>query len=66
MLRRVDDKEPLTIYVYKTMTDPFAGRISFFKVYSGVVKNEATADELRPQGVGAVCASLDHAGTEGG
>jgi elongation factor G len=42
VLRRVDDKEPLTIYVYKTMTDPFAGRISFFKVYSGSVKNEAT------------------------
>jgi len=42
VLRRVDDNEPLTIYVYKTMTDPFAGRISFFKVYSGVVKNEAT------------------------
>jgi len=42
VVRRVDDKEPLTIYVYKTMTDPFAGRISFFKVYSGVVKNEAT------------------------
>jgi elongation factor G len=41
-LRRVDDKEPLTIYVYKTMTDPFAGRITFFKVYSGTVKNEAT------------------------
>jgi elongation factor G len=39
--RKVDDKEPLTIYVYKTMTDPFAGRISFFKVYSGTVKNEA-------------------------
>lgn len=42
IFRRVDDTEPLTIYVYKTMTDPFAGRISFFKVYSGTVKNEAT------------------------
>ncbi|HVJ09626.1 MAG TPA: elongation factor G [Acidisarcina sp.] len=42
VLRRVDDKEPLTLYVYKTMTDPFAGRITFFKVYSGTVKNEAS------------------------
>lgn len=42
VLRRVDDKEPVALYVYKTMTDPFAGRISFFKVFSGVVKNDAT------------------------
>ena len=25
------------------MTDPFAGRISFFKVFSGVLKNDGTA-----------------------
>ena len=25
-MRRVDDKEPLALYVYKTMTDPFAGQ----------------------------------------
>ncbi len=30
--------------VFKTMTDPFAGRISFFKVISGVVKNDATLE----------------------
>lgn len=41
VMRRVDDKEPLALYVYKTMTDPFAGRISFFKVFSGCVKNDA-------------------------
>jgi elongation factor G len=38
VMRRVDDKEPLALYDYKTMTDPFAGRISFFKVVSGMVK----------------------------
>jgi elongation factor G len=42
VLRRVDDQEPLSLYVFKTMSDPFAGRISFFKVFSGVVKNDAT------------------------
>ena len=26
VMRKVDDKEPLALYVYKTMTDPFAGR----------------------------------------
>jgi len=42
-MRKVDDKEPLSLYVFKTMTDPFAGRITFFKVFSGVLKNDATA-----------------------
>jgi elongation factor G len=39
----VSDAEPLSLYVFKTMTDPFAGRISFFKIFSGVLKNDATA-----------------------
>jgi elongation factor G len=41
VLRRVDDREPLSLYVFKTMSDPFAGRISFFKVFSGVAKSDA-------------------------
>ena len=41
VLRPVEDKEPLSLYVFKTMTDPFAGRISFFKVFSGVMRNDA-------------------------
>jgi elongation factor G len=32
VMRSVDDKAPLAIYVYKTMTDPFTGRVTFFKV----------------------------------
>ncbi len=42
VMRKVDDNEPVSIYAFKTMTDPFAGRITFFKVFSGVVKNDAT------------------------
>lgn len=42
VMRDVDDKQPLALYVFKTMTDPFAGRISFFKVVSGMVKNDMT------------------------
>jgi elongation factor G len=42
VLRKVDDQEPLSLYVFKTMSDPFAGRISFFKVFSGVAKCDAT------------------------
>ena len=42
VLRKVDDREPLSLYVFKTMSDPFAGRISFFKVFSGIAKNDST------------------------
>ncbi len=42
--RRVDDSEPATLYVYKTMVDPFAGRISFFKVISGSVRSETSVE----------------------
>jgi elongation factor G len=41
VLRKVEDREPLSLYVFKTMADAFAGRISFFKVFSGVAKNDA-------------------------
>jgi len=39
---KVSDSAPISIYVFKTANDPFAGRITYFKVFSGVVKNDAT------------------------
>ena len=42
--RKIADSEPLALMVFKTMTDPFSGRISFFKVISGVIKNDATVE----------------------
>ena len=42
--RKEEDGQPLALYVYKTMVDPFAGRISFFKVISGSVKNDASVE----------------------
>jgi elongation factor G len=44
LLRAVADGEPVAIYVYKTMCDPFAGRISFFKVVSGVLRSDAVVE----------------------
>ena len=38
--RKVSDSEPLSAFVFKTVSDPFAGRITYFKVYSGVLKND--------------------------
>jgi len=40
--RKVADTQPVSVYVFKTVADPFAGRVSYFKVMSGLVKNEAT------------------------
>ena len=40
--RKISDSEPVSVYVWKTLADPFAGRISYFKVQSGVLKNDAT------------------------
>jgi len=42
--RKIEDAGPVGAVVFKTMTDPFAGRITFFKVISGVVKNDATLE----------------------
>jgi elongation factor G len=46
VMRPMDDKEPVSMYVYKTMSDPFTGKISFFKVVSGVVKNDMTVQNF--------------------
>jgi elongation factor G len=40
--RKVTDSGPASLYVFKTLNDPFAGRISLFKLYSGVLKNDVS------------------------
>jgi len=40
-VRKGNDNEPASVYIFKTMSDAFAGRISYFKVFSGVLKNDA-------------------------
>src|SRR3989454_11698642 len=44
--RKVADSEPTSLYVFKTVSDPFAGRISYFKVFSGVLKNDAVVQNF--------------------
>lgn len=34
-----DDNESFTALAFKVMTDPFVGRLTFFRVYSGTLKN---------------------------
>jgi len=37
--RQADDKEPFAALAFKIATDPFVGTLTFFRVYSGVLKS---------------------------
>ena len=37
--RHASDSEPFAALAFKIMTDPFVGRLSFFRVYSGTLKS---------------------------
>ncbi|MDX1979999.1 MAG: elongation factor G [Bryobacteraceae bacterium] len=47
VLRAVKDSEPAALFVFKTVADAFSGRVSYFKVMSGVVKNDANLYNVR-------------------
>ena len=38
---KIADETPFSAIVFKTLVDPFIGKISFFKVNSGIIKKEA-------------------------
>jgi elongation factor G len=40
--RRAADDEPFSALAFKIMTDPFVGQLTFFRVYSGVIKTGDT------------------------
>ena len=40
--RSTASEGPLSVFVFKTLADPFAGRLSFLKVFGGTLKTEAT------------------------
>jgi len=40
--RKYDDNEPFSAYCFRTIADPFAGRINVMKVISGKLQNDAT------------------------
>jgi len=39
--RPIKDSGPVSAFVFKTVADAFAGRVSYFKVISGVLKNDS-------------------------
>ena len=44
--RAAKDSDPLVLWVWKTIADQFAGRITMFRVVSGVVKADATVHNV--------------------
>ena len=40
--RKTDDKEPFSALAFKIMTDPFVGKLCFFRVYSGTCTTGST------------------------
>jgi elongation factor G len=38
VVRKISDKEKLTALAFKIMSDPYVGKLTYFRVYSGVVK----------------------------
>ena len=42
ILRRADEKGPAAAFVWKTIADPFAGRITMFRVVSGTLRSDST------------------------
>ncbi|NNN13963.1 MAG: elongation factor G [Acidimicrobiaceae bacterium] len=42
LLRHPDDKDPFSALAFKIMTDPYVGKLTYFRVYSGTLDKGAT------------------------
>lgn len=72
-----DDKGPLAVYVWKTTADPFVGKQTFFRIYSGSLKSdmrlwnpdkdveERFGDIYVPRGKEAISVEVLHSGDIG-
>lgn len=55
--RKADVKEPFSAFVFKTIADPFVGRLSIFRVISGSIACDTTvynASQDKPEKVGTL------------
>jgi elongation factor G len=46
-VKKMGDKDQCSLFVFKTTADPFAGRITYFKVGTGIVKNDANLQNVQ-------------------
>ncbi len=47
--RQPKPDEPLCALIFKTMSDPYVGRVSFFRVYSGTMRGDTTVHNATQQ-----------------
>jgi elongation factor G len=47
---KASDSAPAAAFVWKTIADPFAGRITMLRVVTGVLKSDSTVQNLRTEG----------------
>ncbi|MGE5473565.1 MAG: elongation factor G [Ignavibacteriales bacterium] len=45
--RKISSDEPTSALIFKTIADPYVGKISLFKVYSGMIKPDSTVFNSR-------------------
>jgi elongation factor G len=46
-IKAISPNEPPSVFVFKTSADPFAGRVTYFKVMSGTLKDDAHLSNMR-------------------
>ena len=42
MIRKADDSEPFAALAFKIMSDPYVGKLTYFRVYSGSLESGAS------------------------
>jgi elongation factor G len=42
VVREAKASDPYSFYIYKTIADPFAGKISFIRLYTGTIKSDSS------------------------
>lgn len=47
LLRKPEDSEPFSALVFKIVTDPYVGRLAYFRVYSGTLKTGDSVHNTR-------------------
>ncbi len=48
--RKISDEEPISLFIFKTIADAFAGRVTCYKVLSGVLTNDAHLVNFNKEG----------------
>jgi elongation factor G len=44
---KVNEKDPVAVIIFKTMADPYVGKLSYFKVVSGILTSDSTVINAR-------------------